>query len=189
MITLHFHLQPQYKYESFHINFTKPQNAGNFKLFSHRVLTTAKKAQNLEPHCKLSFSNSAHLLVSSCLILYIVPKLNWTCTRGEIVVFSWGLRSQAASQWQLKVMLRAKDKTRQLLCGSSGDQKTPTSQVWRAGGYELIRQRHFDHIHSGRRQNMLGSVPLGGTRVSTCTCNTVIYRIIERTSRLKQCFV
>ena len=44
-------------------------------------------------------------------------------------------------------MLRAKAKTRQLLCGSSGDQKTPTSQVWRAGGYELIRQRHFDHIH------------------------------------------
>ena len=27
---------------------TKLQNAGNFKLFSHRVLTTAKKAQNLE---------------------------------------------------------------------------------------------------------------------------------------------
>ena len=27
---------------------TKLQNTGNFKLFSHRVLTTAKKAQNLE---------------------------------------------------------------------------------------------------------------------------------------------
>ena len=27
---------------------TKLQNAGNFKLFSHRVVTTAKKAQNLE---------------------------------------------------------------------------------------------------------------------------------------------
>ena len=27
---------------------TKLQNAGNFKLFSHRVLTTATKAQNLE---------------------------------------------------------------------------------------------------------------------------------------------
>ena len=26
----------------------KLQNAGNFKLFSHRVLTTAKKARNLE---------------------------------------------------------------------------------------------------------------------------------------------
>ena len=71
-----------------------------------------------------------------------MPKLNRTCTRGEIVVVS-----QAASQWQLKVMLSAKAKTRQLLCGSSTDQKTPTSQVWRAGGYELIRQRQFDHIH------------------------------------------
>ena len=30
-----------------HLNKTI-QNAGNFKLFSHRVLTTAKKAQNLE---------------------------------------------------------------------------------------------------------------------------------------------
>ena len=28
---------------------TKLQNAGNFKFFSHRVLPTAKKAQNLEP--------------------------------------------------------------------------------------------------------------------------------------------
>ena len=27
---------------------TKLQNAGNFKFFSHRVLPTAKKAQNLE---------------------------------------------------------------------------------------------------------------------------------------------
>ena len=27
---------------------TKLQNAGNFKLFSHRVLTTAKNAQDLE---------------------------------------------------------------------------------------------------------------------------------------------
>ena len=30
------------------VHLNKPQNAGNFKLFSHRVLTTAKKAQNLE---------------------------------------------------------------------------------------------------------------------------------------------
>ena len=32
------------------------------------------------------------------------------------------------------------------MCGSSGDQRTPTSQVCRAGGYESIRQRNFYHI-------------------------------------------
>ena len=30
------------------VHLNKLQNAGNFKLFLHRVLTTAKKAQNLE---------------------------------------------------------------------------------------------------------------------------------------------
>ena len=44
-------------------------------------------------------------------------------------------------------MLSATAKTRQLLCGSGGDLRTPTSQVCRAGGYESICQRHFDRIH------------------------------------------
>ena len=32
MITLHCHLQPQYKYELFHINFTSFQRAGRYEL-------------------------------------------------------------------------------------------------------------------------------------------------------------
>ena len=55
--------------------------------------------------------------------------------------------------------------TRQLLCGSGGDLRTPTSQVCRAGGYESICQRHFDRIH--RKTTRHARIrPLGGTRVS-----------------------
>ena len=32
MITLHFHLQPQYKYELFHINFTSSHCTGRYEL-------------------------------------------------------------------------------------------------------------------------------------------------------------
>ena len=32
MITLHFHLQPQYKYELFHINFTSFHCTGRYEL-------------------------------------------------------------------------------------------------------------------------------------------------------------
>ena len=46
-----------------------------------------------------------------------------------------------------RVKLCAAAKTRQLLCGSSGDLGTQTSQFCRAGEFELICQRHFHHIH------------------------------------------
>ena len=56
-------------------------------------------------------------------------------------------RESYARKQRVSGMLSATDKTRQLLCGSGGDLRTPTSQVCRDGGNELICQRHFDNIH------------------------------------------
>ena len=56
-------------------------------------------------------------------------------------------RESYARKQRVSGMLGATAKTRQLLCGSGGDLRTPTSQVCRAGGYESICQRHFDRIH------------------------------------------
>ena len=56
-------------------------------------------------------------------------------------------RESYARKQRVSGMLSATAKTRQLLCGSGGDLRTPSSQVCRAGGYESICQRHFDRIH------------------------------------------
>ena len=56
-------------------------------------------------------------------------------------------RESYARKQRVSGMLSATAKTRQLLCGSGGDLRTPTSQVCRDGGNELICQRHFDNIH------------------------------------------
>ena len=72
-------------------------------------------------------------------------------------------------------MLSATAKTRQLLCGSGGDLRTPTSQVCRAGGYESICQRHFDRIH--REDKTCSHPSLGGTRVSKTVIHLPSFRI------------
>ena len=82
-------------------------------------------------------------------------------------------RESYARKQRVSGMLRATAaKTRQLLCGSGGDLRTPASQVCRAGGYESICQGHFDRIHWEDDKTCSARIrPRGGTRVS----KTVIY--------------
>ena len=51
MITLHFHLQPQYKYELFHINFTSFHCPGGYELNKLTSLPTCGFIAQLVEHC------------------------------------------------------------------------------------------------------------------------------------------
>ena len=77
MITLHFHLQPQYKYELFHINFTSFHCTGRYELIKLTSLPMCGFIAQLVEHrtgiAEVTGSNPVEaliffrLLLSSCL--------------------------------------------------------------------------------------------------------------------------
>ena len=78
MITLHFHLQPQYKYELFHIYYTSSHCTGKCELNKLTFLPTCGFIALLEEHrtgiAKVTGSNPVEalifffrLLLSNCL--------------------------------------------------------------------------------------------------------------------------
>ena len=89
----------------------------------------------------------------------------------KLLLFREGFMLASGESVATEVMLCA----RQLLCGCSGDLRTPTSEVCRAGRYESVRQRHFDHIR--REDDKTCSPP------STWGHSRKYYRIIEQAGR------
>ena len=75
MITLHFHLQPQYKYELFHINFTSFHCTGRYELNKLTTLPMCGFIAQLAEHrtgiaeatCSNPVEALIFLLLSNCL--------------------------------------------------------------------------------------------------------------------------
>ena len=79
MITLHFHLQPQYKYELFHINFTSFHCTGKYELNKLTSLPMCGFIAQLVEHrtgiAKVTGSNPVEALIFFRLLLSNC--LNW----------------------------------------------------------------------------------------------------------------
>ena len=79
MITLHFHLQPQYKYELFHINFTLSHCTGRYELNKLTSLPMCGFIAQLVEHCtgiaEVTGSNPVEALIFFRLLLSNC--LNW----------------------------------------------------------------------------------------------------------------
>ena len=69
MIILHFHLQPQYKYELFHINFTSFHCTGRYELFKLTSLPMGSFLTQLEERrtgiAEVTGSNPVEALIFS----------------------------------------------------------------------------------------------------------------------------
>ena len=79
MITLHFHLQPQYKYELFHINFTSFHCTGRYELNKLTSLLKGGFIAQLVEHPagveEVTGSNPVEALIFFRLLLS--NRLNW----------------------------------------------------------------------------------------------------------------
>ena len=79
MITLHFHLQPQYKYELFHINFTSFHYTGRYELNKLTSLPMCGFIAQLVEHrtgiAEVTGSNPVEALIFFRLLLSNC--LNW----------------------------------------------------------------------------------------------------------------
>ena len=80
MITLHFHLQPQYKYELFHINFTSFYCTGRYELNKLTSLPMCGFIAQLVEHrtgiAEVTGSNPIEALIFSGFF-FPIAQLNW----------------------------------------------------------------------------------------------------------------
>ena len=186
MITLHFHLQPQYKYELFHINFTSFHCTGRYELNKLTSLPTGGFIAQLVEHCtgiaEVTGSNPVEALfffffqASSFQLLKLENLLRWALFT---LIYN---RSTLIISYKLHKVACIVDKNR-----------TPFKQGKAAKVYNLPRFRfeeqeiypEFGSLRNSERPDTVSVVRIvarviGRCKVPGCTS--------QRTSTLRWCW-